>query len=52
LPSGVFLPTRLAIITFIAACGLVAAWALLGSGATVLAEDDSPGGRTKLRALR
>jgi len=39
LRSGTF-PTRLAFIAFIAVCGLVAAWALLGSGGTVLAQDD------------
>ena len=42
------LPVRLAIIVFIVVCGFVAAWALLDSGGTVLAQDDrqdEPGAR-------
>ncbi len=34
------LPVKLALIVFIMVCGFAAAWALVGSGGTVLAQDD------------
>ncbi len=34
------LPVRLAIVVFIAVCGFVAAWTLIGSDGTVLAQDE------------